>query len=86
MKRAVLFLVVFAMVGSLWAADPIIGTWKLNVEESKFSPILKDIQPPPKERTEVYREIEGDLIEFSSTTIAQDVADHEKTYFFEHSP
>jgi hypothetical protein len=33
------------------AADPIIGTWKLDVGSSKF------VLPPPKEQTEVYKEL-----------------------------
>jgi hypothetical protein len=37
MKKAMLFLAVFALVGSLWAADPFVGTWKLNVAKSKAS-------------------------------------------------
>ena len=32
-----------------WAADPVVGTWKLNVSKSKFSP-----GPAPKESTRVY--------------------------------
>ena len=28
----------FGMVGLLWAADPFVGTWKLNVAKSKFDP------------------------------------------------
>lgn len=36
---------------SLWAADPAIGTWKLNVEKSKYSP-----GPPPKSATITYAE------------------------------
>lgn len=36
MKKAILFLVVFAFAGSLWAADNLfIGTWKFNVAKSK---------------------------------------------------
>jgi hypothetical protein len=36
---------------SLWAADPAIGTWKLNLEKSKYSP-----GPPPKSATITYAE------------------------------
>ena len=32
-----------------WAADPVVGTWKLNVSKSKFIP-----GPAPKESTRVY--------------------------------
>ena|SRR5579862_682276 len=56
------------------SADPIIGTWKLNVAESQFSPIVQAIrkQAPAKERSEVYREIEGDQIELTGETVRTD--------------
>jgi hypothetical protein len=40
--------------GSALAADPVIGTWKLNVAKSKFSP-----GPAPKAMTRVYTEYNG---------------------------
>jgi ribosomal protein S18 len=36
---------------ALWSADPTIGTWKLNVAKSKYSP-----GPPPKSATITYEE------------------------------
>src|SRR5712692_8466037 len=36
---------------SLWAADPTIGTWKLNAGKSKYAP-----GPPPKSATITYEE------------------------------
>ena len=56
------------------AADPIIGTWKLNVAKLKFSPVLQTMtkQGPPKEHTETYREMEGGQVEFESKTIRAD--------------
>jgi hypothetical protein len=56
------------------SADPIIGTWKLNATGSKFSPIVQAIrkQAPPKERSEVYREIEGDQIELTGEAVRTD--------------
>ncbi len=38
MKKAMLLLAIFGLAGSLWAADPFVGTWKLNLEKSKFDP------------------------------------------------
>jgi hypothetical protein len=63
MRKAIYFLTVFALAGSLWAADPIIGTWKLNLEKSKGS------QPSaaPKEQLEVYRELDSGEIELTLT-------------------
>jgi hypothetical protein len=60
MRKALLLFAVLGLAGSLWAADPIIGTWKLNIAKSVI------IQTDLKERTEAYREIEGDQIERSS--------------------
>jgi hypothetical protein len=36
MRKAMLFLTVFALTGSLWAADPFTGTWKFNATKSKL--------------------------------------------------
>jgi hypothetical protein len=40
MKKALAFIVLAAVfcAGTAFAADPILGTWKLNVAKSKFSP------------------------------------------------
>jgi hypothetical protein len=46
------------LAGSLFAADPLVGTWKLNVAKSKLSGPLK----PYKEWTHVYEEHEGQLV------------------------
>jgi hypothetical protein len=35
MRKALVVLAVLGLSGSLWAADPIIGTWKMNVASSK---------------------------------------------------
>jgi hypothetical protein len=37
MKKAMLLLAVFGLVAALWAADPFVGTWKLNLAKSKAS-------------------------------------------------
>jgi hypothetical protein len=55
------------------AADPIIGTWKLNLNKSKIA--IPDSAPKEtigyylamKEWTEIYREIAGDQMELAST-------------------
>jgi hypothetical protein len=47
------------------AADPIVGTWKLDVSKSKLVPSLS----PPKAQTEVYRELASGQIELELTTI-----------------
>ena len=68
MRKFILLLAVFGLAGSLWAADPIIGTWKLNIEKSKFPPN----DTPPKEQTETYRELNGDQIELTWKNIDRD--------------
>ena len=45
------------------AADPAIGTWELNVSESKYSPGL-----PPKSETRTY-EVTGESVKFASKGI-----------------
>jgi hypothetical protein len=55
-------LAVLGLTSSLWAADPIIGTWKLNVEKSTFNQYR---QEPSEEIIEVYREIENNQIELT---------------------
>ena len=50
----------------LWAADPWLGTWKLNVAKSKFDP-----GPPPKSRTQT-AEMVGDQIRSTSESVESD--------------
>jgi hypothetical protein len=69
MRRACLVFAVLGLAGSLWAADPIIGTWKLNIGKSKSSQLAAS---SIKEQIEVYRELDSGRIEYSSTRIGQD--------------
>jgi hypothetical protein len=48
------------------AADPIVGTWKLDVGSSKF------FLPPPKEQTEMYRELASGEVEMVLTRLQSD--------------
>jgi hypothetical protein len=63
MRKVMLFLAVIGLTSTVWAADPIIGTWKLNLGESKFPPT----ELMPKERTEVYRDLGVNQMEFTAT-------------------
>jgi len=66
MRKVIFLLIIILSLSSpLWAADPIIGTWKLNLAESKFPAT----EVMPKERTEVYRELDVDQMEFTATGI-----------------
>ena len=38
MRKAMFLIAVFGLVGTLWAADPFVGTWKLNVAKSNANP------------------------------------------------
>ncbi len=67
MRKAMLLLSIFGLAGSLWAADPIIGSWKLNIAKSKFSSAKHSMLnlTAPKEQTEVYRELDSDMVELT---------------------
>jgi hypothetical protein len=58
-----LLLAVLGLSGWLWAADPSVGTWKLNVAKSKPAP---STQAPIKEQTYVIRDL-GDQFELTVT-------------------
>ncbi len=62
MRKVILFLVILSLPGTLWAADPIIGTWKCT------SPGHPDL----KEEIHIYREVEGDMIELIANQILKD--------------
>jgi len=68
MRRAMFFLAVLGFGSALWAADPHIGTWKLNAAKSKYSPVYLAMtkEAAPKEITMVIRE-NGDHFEVAST-------------------
>jgi hypothetical protein len=68
MRKTLLPLAFLGLAGSLWAADPIIGTWKLNVAKSLMPSIP---QQALREETLVIREVE-DYIEVTSTGIRMD--------------
>jgi len=45
MRKLMLLVAVFGLVSLAWAADPFVGTWKMNPAKSKFS------DPAPKSYT-----------------------------------
>ena len=55
-------------VPAAMAADPIIGTWKLDVPNSKLVPSLS----PPKAQTEVYRELPSGDMTLELTRVTND--------------
>ena len=54
------------VLGAQPAADPIVGTWRLNPALTKVSPGMPI--PPPSARTEVYRQTADDRIELTVTS------------------
>ncbi|GEM_PF-746840 len=72
LSTAIALAVLFAVAVPAWAADPIIGTWKLKVAELTFSTAMQEV--PPRELTEVIREVEGGRIELAQKGIQQDGA------------
>lgn len=75
MRKAFLFLAILGLTSSLWAADPIIGTWKVNVNntEGTLPPGLIALsQEPAKESIVAYREIDSDLLEFTTNMVFED--------------
>jgi hypothetical protein len=68
MRKIFFVLFIFSFSGNLWAADPLIGTWKTNLDKSSFPAEQQGI----KEDINTYREIEGDMIELSIKTINPD--------------
>jgi riboflavin biosynthesis pyrimidine reductase len=58
--------VVMGTAAIAWSADPVVGTWILNVSKSKFSP-----GPAPRQETRVY-EAQGDGIKVTVRTVEAD--------------
>ena len=61
-----LLTLVLVSAAALWAADPVVGTWKLNLAKSKYNPGLA-----PKSETRVY-EVQGAGIKLTVNGVAAD--------------
>ena len=72
-KVTFLFIIVLSLSSVLWAADPIIGTWKLNIEKSTL---------PHKELIDIYKEIDKDQIELTRTGHGDGFKFHDNKYTF----
>jgi hypothetical protein len=72
LRKVILLIAIFSLFGTLWAADPIIGTWKFNLDKSKLPEGRGILSSPPKEMTDVYREIGSGLIELTSKRVFMD--------------
>jgi hypothetical protein len=58
-KQLLYPLTAFLLAGSVFAAEPLAGTWKLNIAKSKFGGTNK----PPKEETQVLQEQGDNLVQ-----------------------
>lgn len=63
MRKTLLFLAFCGFAASLWAEDPSVGTWKLNIAKSKFAP---STEAAVKEEMSIIREV-GDQWEITFT-------------------
>jgi hypothetical protein len=63
MRRFALLLLLFSVALAVRAADPVLGTWHLDVAKSRYDP-----GPPPKSQTRIYRE-EGGAVKAVVTTV-----------------
>ena len=69
MKKLILLLAALGLASSLWAADPIIGTWKRNLDKSTLYQSRRNLI---KDIIEVYKETEGNMIETTYTSFRKD--------------
>jgi hypothetical protein len=51
----------------LWAAEPVVGTWKLNIAKSRYLP-----GPPPKSQIRIYEEAADGGIKATVRTVTRD--------------
>ena len=69
MRKIMLLLAFVFLSDSLWAADPIIGTWVMNFAKSKGT---EGMDSPAKEITMVYSEKDPGLIEIDVKRVFMD--------------
>jgi len=70
MRKALLVLAFCGLSASLWAADPWVGTWKINLEKSKLAPVGDWV----KEMTVTYREVGDQLTYEAKGTLINGIA------------
>ena len=73
MKKVMVVLAVLGLTGSLWAADPHFGTWKMNAAKSKFGSA-----PPLKSDTTKFEELENGIKLTSDYITADGKAHHDE--------
>jgi hypothetical protein len=64
MRKVILLLAVLGLSSSLWAADPIIGNWQLNIDKSQIPDFFES---PIKSQKEIYVELDSGYIKMTLT-------------------
>jgi hypothetical protein len=64
MRKAFFLLAMIGLTSSLWAADPIIGTWELNIDKSQIPDYFES---PIKSQKEIYVELDSGYIKMTLT-------------------
>ncbi len=65
MRKILFLLFVLGFSASLWAADPFVGTWKLNLAKSKL--------PSPAPKSQIFKcEAQGDTFKWSFDLVEAD--------------
>ena len=69
MRKAMIFLPILMLAFPLWAMDPFVGTWELNVAKSEFPSALLEALgiAKPEQETIVIRELNDDELEIIVT-------------------
>lgn len=65
MRKAMLLLAVFGLASSLWAADPLLGIWQLNLDKSNYGAL-----PSPKSITRIFSVPREGEIQFTVDEVA----------------
>ncbi len=73
MRKTMLLLAVLGLAGMVWAADPHVGTWKMNAAKSKFGN-----QQPYKSDTVSFEAIDNGIKVVADAVDAEGKAFHEE--------
>ena len=83
MRKTMLLLAIFGLAGSIWAADPIIGTWIPNRSKSDLPSAAAKGREIPKETKMVYQEVGDDQMQYSYIEIGSNGSQKDLgTYIF----
>ena len=67
MRKVTLLLCIFGLAGSLWAGDPLLGTWNLSLDKSSYGAL-----PWPKSITRIFTVPREDEIQFAVHEVSAD--------------